>query len=131
MEKTSRLAVFKSFVLFNLAAFVGFALGTVSFTASMFVYPNPTFAWLFANAVGGLSHFGANYVMQRQTKDKIVKNFVVFNATGIVGFLVSSAMFAAAILLIKDSTASWLLGCLVGTLSHYVLNDRAMKFSFK
>jgi len=131
LAKPSRLAAFKCFVIFNLAAVIGFILGTVSFTASMFVFPNPTFAWLFGNAVGGLSHFGANYVMQRQTRDKIAKNFIVFNATGIIGFLVASGMFAVAILYIQNSTAAWLLGSLVGTLSHFILNDRAMKLNLK
>lgn len=131
MPKSGKLAGFKCFILFNLAAVIGFLLGTASFTASMFTFPNPTFAWLFANAVGGLSHFGANYVLQRQTKDKIAKNFVVFNATGILSFLISSAMFAVAILYIQNSTAAWLCGSLVGTLAHFVLNDRAMKLSLK
>jgi MFS-type transporter involved in bile tolerance (Atg22 family) len=131
LPKQGKLAVFKSFIIFNLAAVVGFLLGTVSFTASMLFFENPTFAFLFANAVGGLSHFGSNYVMQRQTTDKFAKNFFVFNATGIVGFLVSSAMFAIAILVIQDSNASWLLSCLVGTMSHFVLNDKAMKLSLK
>jgi hypothetical protein len=131
LPKPSRLAVFKSFILFNLAAVVGFLMGTASFAGSMFFFPNPTFAWLFGNAVGGLSHFGANFVMQKQTKEGIAKNFVVFNATGIIGFLVSSAMFAAAIIFIQDSTAAWLCGSLVGTLSHFVLNDRAMKLNLK
>ena len=131
MPKSGKLAGFKCFILFNLAAVIGFLLGTASFTASMFTFPNPTFAWLFANAVGGLSHFGANYVLQRQTKDKIAKNFVVFNATGILSFLISSAMFAVAILYIQNSTAAWLCGSLVGTLAHFMLNDRAMKLSLK
>jgi hypothetical protein len=131
LPKSGKLAGFKCFILFNLAAVIGFLLGTASFTASMFTFPNPTFAWLFANAVGGLSHFGANYVLQRQTKDKIAKNFVVFNATGILSFLISSAMFAVAILYIQNSTAAWLFGSLVGTLTHFVLNDRAMKLSLK
>ena len=131
MPKSNRLAAFKCFVIFNLAAVIGFILGTISFTASMYFFPNPTFAWLLGNAVGGLSHFGANYVMQRQTKDKIAKNFIVFNVTGIIGFLVASGMFAVAILYIQNSTAAWLLGSLVGTLSHFILNDRAMKLNLK
>jgi hypothetical protein len=130
LPKPSKFAVFKSFVLFNLAAVVGFLLGTAAFAGSMFVFPNPTFSWLFGNAIGGLSHFGANFVMQRQTKEGIAKNFVVFNATGIIGFLVASAMFAVAIIFIKDSNAAWLCGSLVGTLSHFVLNHKAMKFNF-
>ena len=69
--------------------------------------------------------------MQRQTTDKIAKNFIVFNATGIIGFLVSSVMFAAAIIFIQDSTVAWLAGSLVGTLSHFLLNERAMKLSLK
>jgi hypothetical protein len=131
LPKEGKLAVFKCFLIFNLAAVVGFLMGTASFSASMFVFPNPTFAWLFGNAVGGLSHFGANYVMQKQTKDKIAKNFIVFNATGIIGFLISSAMFAAAIIFIQNSTAAWLMGSFVGTLTHFLLNDRAMKFNVK
>ena len=127
LPKPSKVAVFKSFVIFNVAAVVGFLLGTVSFGASMLLLPNATFAWLFGNAVGGLSHFGANFVMQRQKKEKIAKNFVVFNATGIIGFLVASVMFAAAIIFVQDSTAAWLCGSLIGTMSHFVLNDRAMK----
>ncbi len=131
MSKPGRLAGFKRLMLFNLAAVIGFLLGTASFTVSMFFFPNPTFAWLFANAVGGLSHFGANYMMQRQTTEKIAKNFIVFNATGILGFLIASAMFAVAILYIQNSTAAWLLGSLVGTLSHFILNDKAMKLNLK
>jgi putative flippase GtrA len=69
--------------------------------------------------------------MQRQTSEKIVKNFVVFNATGIIGFLVASVMFAVAIIYIKDSTAAWLCGSVVGTLAHFVLNNKAMKFPKK
>jgi putative flippase GtrA len=106
-------------------------LGTAAFSASMVLFPNPTFAWLFGNAVGGLSHFGANYLMQRQTTDKLAKNFIVFNATGVIGFIVASAMFAVTILFIQDSTIAWLSGSLVGTLSHFILNERAMKFSLK
>lgn len=139
LPKPSKFAVFKNFMIFNLAAVVGFILGTVSFTASMLVYPNPTFAWLFANGVGGISHFGANYIMQRQTKEKIVKNFIVFNATGLIGFLVASGAFAAAIIYIQgsamagligsfnitDSTAAWLIGSALGTVAHFILNDKA------
>ncbi len=129
--KFRRLAALKCFVIFNLAAVVGFILGTVSFTASMFVFPNPTFAWLFGNCIGGLSHFGANYKMQRQKKEKIVKNFIVFNATGMIGFLVATGMFAAAIIFLQNSTAAWLMGSFVGTLTHFLLNDRAMKLEIK
>ncbi len=129
--KTSKISVMRNLVIFNLAALVGFLLGTASFTASMLFFPNPTFAWLLANVLGGISHFGANFVMQRQTKDKIAKNFIVFNATGIIGFLAASAMFAVAILCIQDSTAAWLCGSIVGTLSHFVLNDKAMKVNLK
>ncbi|MCW4018993.1 MAG: hypothetical protein NWF00_10005 [Candidatus Bathyarchaeota archaeon] len=131
LPKQGKLAVFKCFVLFNLASVVGFLLGTASFTMCMFLFPNPTFAWLFANGVGGISHFGANYIMQRQTKDKIAKNFIVFNATGMVGFLISSAMFGFAIVYIQDSTAAWLLGSAVGTFTHFVLNERAMKLNIE
>ena len=131
MPKSGKLARFKCFILFNFAAVIGFLLGTAAFSASMVLFPNPTFAWLFGNAVGGLSHFGANYLMQRQTTDKIAKNFIVFNATGILGFLVASAMFAVVILYIQNSTSAWLLGSLVGTLAHFVLNDKAMKFKLK
>jgi hypothetical protein len=97
-------------------------LGTISFTASIVATANPTFAWLFANVVGGLSHFVANYYMQRQTKERIVTNFIVFNATGIAGFLVASAAFAAAILIIQNSFIAWFLGSLAGTFTHFVLN---------
>jgi hypothetical protein len=131
LPKSGKLAGFKCFILFNLAAVIGFLLGTASFSASMIIFLNPTFAWLFGNAIGGISHFGFNYIMQRQTKDKIAKNFIVFNATGIIGFLVASAMFAVVILYIQNSTAAWLCGSLVGTLAHFVLNDRAMKLSLK
>ena len=128
--KAGKFAALRNLIIFNFAAVVGFVLGTVSFTTSMFLVPNPTFAWLFANCVGGLSHFGANWWMQGE-KEKIGKCFVVFNATGILGFLVASAMFAVAVLYIQDSTVSWLLGSLVGTLSHFVLNYKAMKFRLK
>ena len=129
--KTGKFAVLRNLAIFNFTAIIGFVLGTASFTASMFFFPNPTFAWLFANCAGGLSHFGTNYVMQGQTKETIAKDFVVFNATGILGFLVSSAMFAVAILCTQNSTAAWLLGSLVGTLSHFALNYKAMKLSLK
>jgi hypothetical protein len=128
--KTGKFAVLRNLMIFNLTAVIGFVLGTASFTASMFFFPNPTFAWLFANCIGGLSHFGTNYSMQ-QNKERIGKCFVVFNVTGILGFLASSAMFAVALIFIKNSTASWLLGSLVGTLSHFVLNYKAMKLSLK
>ena len=131
MPKSGRLSGLRCFILFNLAAVVGFILGTIAFAASLFFYPNDTFAWLFANVVGGLSHFGANYVMQRQTKDKIAKNFLVFNITGILGFLAASAIFELAIILIQNPNAAWLCGSLVGTASHFVLNDRAMKLNLK
>jgi hypothetical protein len=139
--KSGKVAAFKRFMIFNLAAVIGFTLGTVSFTASMFIYSNATFAWLFANVIGGLSHFSANYIMQRQKKEKIVKNFVVFNVTGIAGFLISSAVFAATLLLTQNSTVAWisaqsstlawLSGSLFGTVSHFILNNRAMKIEFK
>jgi hypothetical protein len=128
--KTGKFAVLRNLMIFNFTAVIGFVLGTASFTASMFFFPNPTFAWLFANCIGGLSHFGTNYSMQ-QNKERIGKCFVVFNVTGILGFLASSAMFAVALIFIKNSTASWLLGSLVGTLSHFVLNYKAMKLSLK
>jgi putative flippase GtrA len=129
MPKSSRFKTLKCFIMFNLAAVIGFLLGTASFTSSMFMLPNPTFAWLFANAVGGLSHFGANYVLQRQTKEKIVKNFIVFNATGIIGFLVATVMFAVAIIYVQNPTASWLIGTLMGTLAHFALNQKAMNYN--
>ena len=131
LPKPGKLVALRSFAIINFAAIIGFFLGTVSFTASMILFPNATFAFLFANAVGGLSHFGSNYVMQSQRKEKFVKNFFVFNATGVIGFLVESAVFAVAIILIQDPTASWLCSCIVGTLSHFVLNDTAMKFQLK
>jgi hypothetical protein len=128
LPKVNKVAVFKNFMIFNFAAVIGFVLGTAAFTGSMVVFPNATFAWLFGNVIGGISHFGANYVMQRQTKDKIVKNFVVFNATGIIGFLLSSGMFALALVCLQNSTAAWLCGSLVGTFSHFALNYGAMNF---
>jgi hypothetical protein len=106
-------------------------MGFASFAISMFFWPNDTFGWLLSNVVGGLSHFTANYFMQRQTTEKIAKNFLVFNVTGIIGFLFASAMFAGAIIFIQDSNVSWLLGSMVGTTTHYVLNDRAMKLNFE
>jgi hypothetical protein len=107
-----------------MAAIAGLILGTIAFAASIFVTANPTFAWLFSNVVGGLSHFGANYVLQRQSKEKIVKNFIVFNATGIVAFLIASAAFTGAIIVIQNqnSLIAWFCGSLAGTLSHFVLN---------
>jgi hypothetical protein len=129
-NKPSRLANLKCFILFNLAAVVGFLLGFASFAVSMFFWPNDTFAWLLSNVVGGLSHFVANYFMQRQTTEKIAKNFLVFNFTGIIGFLCASGMFALALFLVKDSNASWLAGSAVGTTTHYLLNNRAMKLDF-
>jgi hypothetical protein len=131
LPKSGRFAVVRNLAIFNFAAVIGFILGTASFTLSMYAFSNPTFAWLFANASGGLSHFGANWVMQGQAKEGIAKNFVVFNATGILGFLVASAMFAVAVVFIQDSTIAWLLGSLVGTLAHFLLNDRAMKIDLK
>ncbi len=128
--KASRFASLKCFIIFNLAAVVGFTLGFASFAISMFFWPNDTFGWLFSNVVGGLSHFTANYFMQRQTKEKIAKNFLVFNITGIMGFLFASGMFALAVFLIKEPNVSWLLGSMVGTTSHYVLNNQAMKLNF-
>ena len=127
LPKMGKFGILKNFTLFNIAAVIGFLLGTASFTVSMLLFPNPTFAWLFANGVGGLSHFAANYFMQRQTKEKIVKNFIVFNATGIIGFLVASATFAVVIIYIQNSTAAWLLGSIVGTLAHFILNHKATK----
>lgn len=131
LPKPGKFAVLRNLAIFNFAAVIGFILGTASFTMSMFVFPNPTFAWLFANALGGISHFGANWAMQGQAKEGIAKNFVVFNATGILGFLVASSMFAVAVFWIQDSTIAWLLGSSVGTLSHFLLNDKAMKFTLR
>ncbi len=130
-SKPSRLASFKCFIIFNLAAVVGFTMGFGSFAISMFFWPNDTFGWLLSNVVGGLSHFTANYFMQRQTTEKIAKNFLVFNITGIIGFLFASAMFGAAIILIQDPNISWVLGSMVGTTTHYVLNNQAMKLNFE
>ncbi len=129
--KAGKFAALRRLIIFNFAAVVGFLLGTASFTASMFLFPNPTFAWLLGNCVGGLSHFGANWVMQGQSKKEMVKCFVVFNATGIVSFLLASVMFALAVVFIHDSTVSWLLGSVVGTLSHFVMNDKAIKLNLK
>jgi hypothetical protein len=128
--KASRFAALRRLVLFNCAAVVGFILGTASFTASMFLYPNPTFAWLAGNVVGGLSHFAANWIMQGQSKKEIAKCFIVFNVTGILSFLFATAMFAVAEIYVHDSTASWLSGSVVGTLTHFAMNDRAVKFNF-
>ncbi len=129
--KAGKFAALRRLIIFNFAAVVGFALGTASFTVSVFLYPNATFAWLFGNLIGGLSHFSANYIMQGQSKKEIAKCFVVFNATGIASFLLASAMFAAAVVFIKDSTISWLLGSIVGTLTHFVMNDKAMTFKIR
>jgi hypothetical protein len=129
--KAGKFAALRRLVIFNFAAIIGFALGTASFTSSMFVYANPTFAWLFANCVGGLSHFGSNWVMQGQSKKEMGKCFIVFNATGILSFLFASGMFAVAVVFIKDSTASWLLGSLIGTLTHFIMNEKAMKLSLR
>ena len=125
--KLPKFGAFKCLIVFNLAAIIGFIVGTASFTTSMFLSNNSTFAWLLGNCIGGLSHFSANYFMQRQTKEKIVKNFVVFNATGIAGFLVASAVFASSIIFIRDSNASWILGSIAGTSAHYLLNIKAMQ----
>jgi len=105
-------------------------LGFTSFAVSMFFWQNDTFGWLLSNVVGGLSHFTANYFMQRQSTEKIAKNFLVFNITGIMGFLFATGMFALAIFLIKESNVSWLLGSMVGTTTHYLLNNQAMKLNF-
>ena len=129
--KVGKFAALRRLVIFNSAAVVGFLLGTASFTASMFLFPNSTFAWLFGNVVGGLSHFGANWAMQGQSKKEIGKCFIVFNATGIASFLLASAMFAFAIIFIQNSTTSWLLGSVVGTLSHFAMNEKAIKFNIK
>ena len=131
IPKTGKFAMFKSMVLFNFAALIAFLLGTAAFELSMFAFPNPTFAWLFANALGGVSHFGANFVLQKQTTKGIAKNFIVFNATGIIGFLIASAMFAVAIIFIQNSTAAWFVGSLFGTMTHFILNDKAMKLDIK
>ncbi len=128
-SKTGRFAAIRRLIIFNCAAIVGFVLGTVAFTVSMFLYPNPTIAWLSGNLVGGLSHFTANFVMQGQSKNEVAKCFIVFNATGIVSFLIASVMFAVAIIFVQDSTASWLSGSIVGTLSHFVMNDRGMRLN--
>ncbi len=128
-SRTGRFAAFRRLILFNLAAVVGFLLGTIAFTISMFLYPNPTISWLAGNCVGGLSHFTANYILQGQSRNEIAKCFVVFNATGIISFLFASAMFAVAIIFIRESTTSWLLGSIVGTLSHFVMNDQGMRLN--
>lgn len=130
-SKTGRFATLRRLILFNFAAVVGFILGTVAFALSMFFYPDPTFSWLAGNLVGGLSHFGANYVLQGQSKSEFAKCFIVFNATGIVSFLLASGMFALAIVFIQESNVSWLLGSIVGTLSHFVMNDKAIQFNIK
>jgi hypothetical protein len=130
-EKLGKFSTLRRLIIFNFAALVGFILGTISFWASMFLFPNPTFAWLFGNAVGGISHFGANYVMQGQSKKEITKCFVVFNATGFIGFLVASLMFAVTIIFINESTIAWFLGSLVGTMAHFVMNDMGMKIDLK
>jgi hypothetical protein len=129
--KTGKFAAFRRLFIFNFAAVVGFLLGTASFTGSMFLNPNPTFAWLFGNCVGGLSHFGANWAMQGQSKKEFGKCFIVFNATGILSFLFASGMFAVSEVFIQNSTSSWLLGSVVGTLSHFVMNDKAIKLEFR
>ena len=127
----SKLAALECFIIFNIAAVIGFVMGTAAFVSSNLIVASATFAWLFGNVVGGLSHFSANYVLQRKKKDRFVKNFVVFNATGIVGFLVASLMFAVAIFGFKDANVAWLCGSVVGTLSHFILNDKAMKLQLK
>ncbi len=129
--KGGKFAAFRRLILFNIAAVIGFILGTIAFTVSIFFYPDPTVAWLTGNVVGGLSHFAANYELQGQTKNEFAKCFVVFNATGIVSFLLASAMFATSVIFVGDSTASWFMGSVVGTLSHFVMNDKAIKIEFK
>ncbi len=131
LPKAGRLNIFRNFAIFNLAGFIGFILGTAAFAASMLVYSNPTFAWLFANGIGGISHFSANYIMQRQKKEKIVKNFIVFNATGLIGFFVSTVAFAAAIIFIQHSTVAWLIGSAPGALAHFILNNKATNLDLK
>ncbi len=128
--KAGKFAAVRRMVIFNFAAVVGFLLGTAGFTASMFMFPNPTFAWLFGNCIGGLSHFSANYIMQGQSKKEITKCFIVFNATGIIGFLAASGIFALARFLAVEPNASWLFGSMVGTTTHYVLNNEGMKLNF-
>jgi hypothetical protein len=128
--KTGKFAHIRRLFLFNFAAVVGFILGTVTFTAAMLLYPDPNFAWLFGNVVGGLSHFGANWALQGQSKQEFGKCFVVFNATGIVSFLLASVMFGVAEVLGMDATVSWLSGSVVGTLSHFVMNDKAINLNF-
>jgi hypothetical protein len=130
-SKAGKFAALRRLIIFNFAAVVGFILGTVSFASSMLLFPNPTFAWLFGNCVGGLSHFGANWVMQGQSKKEFGKSFIVFNATGVIGFLLASAMFAISEIFIQNSNVSWLLGSVVGTLSHFVMNDKAIKLDLK
>jgi putative flippase GtrA len=129
--KTGKFAALRRLILFNFAAVVGFILGTISFTTTISLYPNPTFAWLFGNVVGGLSHFGANWALQGQSKKEFGKCFVVFNATGVISFLLASVMFAVAEIFAMESTVSWLLGSVVGTLSHFVMNDKAININFK
>jgi hypothetical protein len=129
--RAGKFAALRRLVIFNFAAIIGFLLGTVSFTSSMFLYANPTMAWLFANCIGGLSHFGSNWALQGPSKDGIAKNFVVFNATGILSFVFASVSFAAAVILAQDSNVSWLLGSFVGTMSHFVMNEKAQKLKLK
>jgi hypothetical protein len=131
LAKTGKFAALRRLVIFNFAAGVGFLLGTVSFTGSMLFYANPTFGWLFGNCVGGLSHFGANWAMQGQSKKELGKCFIVFNATGILSFLFASGMFAFSEIYIQNSTSSWLLGSVVGTLTHFIMNDKAIKLNFR
>ncbi len=135
--KAGKFAALRRLIIFNFAAVVGFLLGTAGFTASMIAFSSATFSWLFGNCIGGLSHFGANWVMQGQSKKEMAKCFVVFNATGIISFLFASATFAVALVLIhasttswlvaNESTISWLAGSVVGTLSHFVMNEKGMK----
>lgn len=125
LPKIGRLNILRNFAIFNLGGTIGLILGTISFTASTLLYPNPTFAWLLANGIGGISHFIANYIMQRQKKEKIVKDFIVFNASGVIGFLVATVTFAVAIIFIQHSTAAWLVGNAPGTIVHFILNDKA------
>jgi hypothetical protein len=40
-------------------------------------------------------------------------------------------MFAISEIFIQNSNVSWLLGSVVGTLSHFVMNDKAIKLDLK
>ena len=131
MPKVGKFAVFKSFIIFNLAALVGFILGTAAFGALMYVYLNPTVAWLFANGIGGISHFGSNYIMQRyiRTKKKIIKNLIIFYTAGIIALLVSTIVFEVVIILIQEPIIAWVTGSLIGTLVHFIFNRKAISLS--